>query len=79
MRYERGGEDKIMKIVEAVILGAILGSLADWLFAGVLFHDRYHTYPEVWRRGSQRRRIMLAQATVLLSAVGFVLLAARLG
>jgi hypothetical protein len=68
-----------MKIIEAAILGAILGSLADWLFAGVLFHNRYHTYPEVWRHGNQRQRIMLAQATVLLSAVGFVLLAVRLG
>jgi hypothetical protein len=68
-----------MKIIEAIVLSAILGSLADWLFAGVLFHDRYLIYPEVWRQGNQRQRIMLAQAAVLLSAVGFVLLAARLG
>jgi hypothetical protein len=33
----------------AVIVSAIAGSLGDWLFAGVLFHDRYLAYPEVWR------------------------------
>lgn len=68
-----------MHVIGAIIAGAFLGSFADWLFAGVLFHDRYQTYPEVWRKGSQRQRIMLAQATVLLSAAGFVLLAIRLG
>lgn len=33
----------------AVVLSAIAGSLADWLFAGALFHDKYLVYPEVWR------------------------------
>ena len=35
--------------VLAVIAAAIAGSLADWPFAGVLFHDKYLAYPEVWR------------------------------
>jgi hypothetical protein len=33
----------------AVLLSGIAGSFADWLFAGVLFHDKYLAYPEVWR------------------------------
>lgn len=33
----------------AVLLSGIAGSLADWLFAGVLFHEKYLAYPEVWR------------------------------
>ena len=38
-----------MAVVEAVVSGAVLGSLADWLFAGILFHERYQRHPEVWR------------------------------
>ena len=33
----------------AVVLSAIAGSVADWFFAGVLFHEKYLAYPEVWR------------------------------
>ena len=69
----------MLMTIAAIIVGAVLGSFADWLFAGVLFHHRYQTYPEVWRKGRQGMRILLAQLTVSLSAAGFVLLATRLG
>lgn len=36
----------------AVILSAVLTSLTDWLFTGVLFHESYLAHPEVWRRPS---------------------------
>lgn len=62
------------------ILGAVLGSIADWVFAGVLFHDRYQRYPEVWRTsGTERLRIGGAQMLCLLTSVGFVTLASMLG
>ena len=52
-----------LNLVWAALAGAVLGSLADWLFAGVLFHDRYQLHPETWRRGAQERgRIAAAQA-----------------
>ena len=42
------------------LLVSFLGvSLADWFFWGVLFHDRYDAFPEVWRyrgAGSAQRR-----------------------
>jgi hypothetical protein len=67
-------------IFAASILGAILGSLADWVFAGVLFHDRYQRHPEVWRTGgSETLRIGGAQVLCLLTAVAFVALAVMLG
>jgi len=67
-------------MAEAIILGAVLGSLADWLFAGVLFHARYQTYPEVWRTGGgERGRIILAQAFAVLTSAAFVLLAVQVG
>jgi len=67
-------------IFAASILGAILGSLADWVFAGVLFHGRYQRHPEVWRTGgSETLRIGGAQVLSLLTAVAFVALAVMLG
>lgn len=66
-----------MHLVWAIVSGAILASFADWLFMGVLFHDRYTIYPEVWRKGSERERIILAQATAILTAAGFTLLAGK--
>jgi len=66
-------------IVEAVVVGAVLGSLADWLFAGILFHDRYQTHPEIWRDGAgERGRIVAAQALALLTSAVFILLAVEL-
>jgi hypothetical protein len=69
-----------LNLLWAALLGAILGSLADWLFAGVLFHGRYLLHPEVWRTtSSDTRRVMIAQLTTLLTAGSFTLLAYRLG
>jgi hypothetical protein len=64
----------------ATLAGAILGSLADWLFAGVLFHERYKIYPEIWRpTTNDARRVILAQLTTLITAGAFTLLAWKLG
>jgi hypothetical protein len=69
-----------LNLLWAALAGAILGSLADWLFAGILFHDRYLVHPEVWRSASNdTKRVILAQLTTLLTAGGFTLLAYRLG
>lgn len=69
-----------LNLLWAALAGAILGSLADWLFAGVLFHSRYLLHPEVWRTTSNdTRRVMIAQLTTLLTAGGFAILAYRLG
>lgn len=68
-----------INLVWAVLAGAVLGSLADWLFAGVLFHGRYQLHPEVWRGGGEGRRIAAAQGLVLITTAAFVLLADKLG
>lgn len=68
-----------LALVGAVVSGALLGSLADWLFAGLLFHGRYQRYPEVWREGAEGGRILAAQALSVLTAAAMVLLAAALG
>jgi uncharacterized protein DUF1761 len=33
----------------ALIGSGIVMSLTDWFFFGILFHDKYHAHPEVWR------------------------------
>ena len=69
-----------LNLVWAALAGAVLASLADWLFAGVIFHDRYLLTPDTWRPGaSERGRIVLAQGLALLTAAAFVVLAAKLG
>ena len=57
-------------VVLAVLAAGIAGTFSDWLFMGVLFHDRYMRYPEVWREGivgGQDRT-----AVVYSAALGFV-------
>jgi hypothetical protein len=68
-----------LDLVWAVLAGAVLGSLADWLFAGVIFHRRYELHPDTWRRGGERGRIAAAQVLALVTAAAFVLLANKLG
>jgi intracellular septation protein A len=69
-----------LHLVWATLIGALLGSLADWLFAGIIFHGRYQVYPEVWRPGAggERHRIILAQALALVTSGAFVVLAWKL-
>lgn len=67
-----------LHLLWATLLGGVLGTLADWLFAGVLFHHRYLVSPEVWREGNQRQRIIGAQALAFVTAAAFVALAWKL-
>ena len=69
-----------LHLIWATLIGGVLASLADWLFAGVLFHGRYQLHPEVWRpgAGAVRHRIILAQALAFVTAAAFVALAWKL-
>ena len=68
-----------LHLVWAALIGAVLGSLADWLFAGIVFHGRYQVYPETWRSGvGERGRIVLAQGLALITSGAFVVLAWKL-
>ena len=68
-----------LNLVWATLLGALLGGIADWLFAGFLFRDRYLRTPETWRPGAEDKgRIAATMALSLLTAAAFVALAAKL-
>jgi hypothetical protein len=59
----------------AVVAGLIVASLMDWLFAGVLFHERYQAHPEVWRiNGANPRALIAAQALTIPTVIGLVAL-----
>ena len=68
-----------LNLLWAALAGAVLGSLAEWLFAGILFHGRYQLHPDTWRGGPEGKRIAAAQALVLITSTAFVLLAGKLG
>ena len=68
--------------IVAVVVAIVVASLTDWFFGGVLFHEKYRTYPEVWRNtGSGKGESLAITWSVLLSVltcVIFIYLAARL-
>ncbi len=68
-----------LNLVWAVLAGAVLGGVADWLFAGLLFRGRYERDPGTWRGGPQGRRIAATQLLALVTSAAFVLLANKLG
>lgn len=57
--------------IAAVAVSGTLATFTDWLFMGVLFHQHYNRYPEIWwpafRETGDRRAIvyssLLAYAT----------------
>ena len=59
----------------AMIAGLVVASLVDWLFAGLLFHDRYQAYPEVWRvNGANPKALIAAQALTIPTVLGLIVL-----
>lgn len=53
--------------VLAVVVAVAASSFSDWYFMGVLFHDKYLVYPEVWRRpqGGRGENLAVAWAQLL--------------
>ena len=54
-------------------------SLSDWIFFGVIFHAKYMTTPEVWRGGSEAKKIAWSLAVALIGTAGFLFLCVRAG
>ena len=67
----------MLLIIAAVIAAGTLGSLTDWLFMGVLFHDAYDAHPEVWRPGI--RDGADKGAIIASSLLGYLITAAVVG
>jgi hypothetical protein len=63
------------KLIAAIVGAGVVASFTDWLFMGVLFHNRYNTYPETWwpRQKADTRAILYS------TALGFITAAAVIG
>ena len=70
-------------LIAAILAAGILGTFTDWLFMGVLFHDAYNTYPEIWRPGirdgKEKAAILWASALGLVMSAGAIALCALVG
>ncbi|HEY2359003.1 MAG TPA: hypothetical protein VGH86_16250 [Phenylobacterium sp.] len=64
----------MLMLIAAIAVAGTVGSLTDWLFMGVLFHDAYNTYPEVWRPGVREGKSR--GAIIWSSVLGYVMTAA---
>lgn len=65
-------------VVLAVLVAGIISTFTDWLFMGLLFHDRYARFPEVWREGilggRERTAVIYSAALGFVSAAGVIAL-----
>jgi hypothetical protein len=55
-----------------VVVSGVVASFTDWLFMGVLFHEKYREAPEVWRTDlSEGRKILYSELIGLISSAAF--------
>jgi amino acid transporter len=70
-------------ILVAILVAGTAAIFTDWLFTGILFHDRYNKYPEVWwpgiREGKDRSGIVWASILGYLSTAAIVVLCTLAG
>jgi hypothetical protein len=64
----------------ATLAAGIGTSFTDWFFTGVLFHNQYAAYPEVWRKTtSEGQKIAWCTLLGFLSAAAFMTACAVFG
>lgn len=65
-------------VILAILSAGIASAFTDWLFMGLLFHERYRRYPEVWRKdiadGQDRAAVIYSCALGFVAAAGIVAL-----
>jgi Protein of unknown function (DUF1761) len=70
-------------LLVAIAASGAVSLFTDWLFMGVLFHDRYDRYPEIWwpafREQGDTRAIVLSSALAFVTAAAVVVLCALTG
>src|SRR5215469_8892868 len=61
----------------AVLLSGVASSFTDWLFMGVLFHNKYLATPEIWRGKpgeSETKRILVSSVIGFFSCAVFIVM-----
>ncbi len=65
------------RFVLVVLIASVVTSFSDWLFMGILFHDKYKAAPEIWRSSAgsnERSLIIYSQLIGVLSCGAFAYL-----
>jgi hypothetical protein len=60
-----------------VAVASVIASFTDWLFMGVLFHEKYLQAPEIWRQHPQlsgARRIAYSQILGVVTCAAYLYL-----
>jgi hypothetical protein len=63
----------------ALVAAGVAISFSDWVFFGLLFHEKYMETPELWRASSEGKKIAWSMILAVIGAAAFLLLCARLG
>jgi len=68
-------------VIVAVLVAGILSSFTDWLFMGVLFHERYGRYPETWwpRQKTETMPILYSTALGFITSAAVIAICATAG
>jgi hypothetical protein len=69
-------------VLAAVFIAGTVATFTDWYFMGVLFHDRYGTYPETWwprDRSTETKPILYSSALGYVTAAAVIALCAMAG
>ena len=65
-------------LLTAILVAGTIATFTDWLFMGVLFHQHYNRYPEVWwpsfREKGDRTAIIYSSALAYGTSAAVVLL-----
>ena len=65
-------------MIAAIVAAGTIATFTDWLFMGVLFHQHYNRYPEVWwpsfREKGDQKAIIYSSVLAYATAAGVVLL-----
>ncbi|MEO8725394.1 MAG: DUF1761 family protein [Acidobacteriaceae bacterium] len=72
----------IAHTILAFVISFVVSQIADWIFAGVLFHHKYQETPEIWRASvkgrGERRGIAIAALFAAISVAALMWLMAHL-
>ncbi len=70
-------------VIAAILAAGLLAILTDWLFMGVLFHEAYNSFPEIWwpqvRDGETRGAFVWSTVLGFVMTAGVVALCAMAG
>ena len=65
-------------MIAAIVAAGTIATFTDWLFMGVLFHEHYNRYPEVWwpsfREKGDQKAIIYSSVLAYVTAAAVILL-----